>query len=142
MSLACRTIASRKRIALVAHDECKQRLRDWVGEHSKVLVKHSLYATCATARMIQDIGNLKVIPLLSGPLGGDQQLGAMVAEGRIDMLIFFWDPLAVHPHDDDIKALMRVATAWNIPTASNASTAEFLITSRLFRRSLVIRTPG
>lgn len=131
-----------QQIALVAHDNRKQDLMDWVGYNWEKLMAHQIVATGTTGRMIE--GALlskvssgsgqapKVLKLKSGPLGGDQQLGAMIAEGKIDLFIFLWDTMQAQPHDVDVKALLRLATLYNIPTATNRSTADFLISSPLF----------
>lgn len=125
-------LPSQKRIALVAHDGRKKDLLDWVKFNKTTLSKHFLFGTGTTGKIISEETDLPVQRLISGPLGGDQQIGAMIAEGKLDMLIFFWDPLEQQPHDPDVKALLRIAVLYNIPTASNRATADFIISSHLF----------
>jgi methylglyoxal synthase len=126
-------IKQKKKIALIAHDNKKADLLDWVKFNRGTLLKHELYATGTTGRIIEKELCSRVTILESGPLGGDQQIGARIAEGTIDFLIFFWDPLAPLPHDPDIKALLRVAVVWNIPVACNRASADFVISSPLMR---------
>jgi methylglyoxal synthase len=126
-----RTLNSRKNIALVAHDNKKPDIIDWAIYNKTALSKHRLFATGTTGKMIEEALDQSVTKLLSGPLGGDQQIGAKIAEGKIDVLIFFWDPMEAQPHDPDIKALLRVAATWNIPVACDRATADFIFTSPL-----------
>jgi len=120
------------RIALVAHDNCKGALLEWCAWNVKALRTHELYATGTTGTIIEHETRLRITRLLSGPKGGDQQVGAMIATGKIDALFFFWDPETPQPHDPDVKALLRLATLWNIPYACNVATADMVIASRLF----------
>ena len=131
----------KKKIALVAHDNMKRDLAEWVDWNWEVLLKHHLICTGTTGKMVaktlmdrrsNEHGRFDISVLKSGPLGGDQQLGALISEGEIDVLIFFWDPMMPQPHDVDVKALLRIATVYNVPTALNRSSADFLISSPFF----------
>lgn len=137
----------RKVLALVAHDNMKRDLAEWVDWNSRNLSKHHLVCTGTTGKMVEKtlldhkeehespaetVPDLRITLLKSGPLGGDQQLGSLIADGKINALIFFWDPMSAQPHDVDVKALLRLATLYNVPTAVNRSTADFLISSPLF----------
>lgn len=126
-----RKLPARKRIAMVAHDNKKKDLIDWAIFNKTVLSKHELLGTGTTGKMIEEKLDRPVLKLMSGPLGGDQQIGSMIAEGKIDMLVFFWDPMEAQPHDPDIKALLRLAVVWNVPFACDRATADFILTSPL-----------
>ena len=124
-------MARRKRIALIAHDNCKLDLLDWARYNVGTLSKHELFATGTTGALLTTELGLEVTRFLSGPLGGDQQVGAGVAEGRIDLVLFFWDPLEPQPHDVDVKALLRITVVYNVPVACNRATADFVLSSPL-----------
>jgi len=121
----------RKKIALVAHDNKKRDLLEWAKYNRDLLAGHEVYATGTTGKILEKELDIEIIKLQSGPLGGDQQVGAKIVEGAIDFLIFFWDALESQPHDPDVKALLRMAVVWNIPTACNRASADFMISSGL-----------
>ena len=135
------TMPARKRVALVAHDAQKANLLEWVKFNRGTLGEHELWATDTTGGLLEAATGLAIHKLYSGPLGGDQQVGAMIVEGKIDFLIFFWDPLEAQPHDPDVKALLRMASVWNVPTACDRATADFLISSPLMHKSYERRVP-
>lgn len=131
MAYPTTAMAQRKNVALVAHDNRKDDLLDWARFNRALLAQHHLYATGTTGSILERELDIEIHKLQSGPMGGDQQIGARVAEGQIDVLIFFWDPLESHAHDADVKALLRIATLWNIPVACNRATADFMVSSPL-----------
>lgn len=133
-------VPQRKRIGLVAHDNKKREMLEWAQFNLETLRQHELSATATTGRVLRELG-LTVRTFQSGPLGGDLELGAGIVRGEIDMLVFFWDPLEPLPHDPDIRALLRVAMVWNIPVASNWSTADFVISSPLMRHAYTRLVP-
>jgi methylglyoxal synthase len=137
-------MASRKRVALIAHDHCKGDLLAWAKYNRGTLDVHDLYATGTTGALLAMELGLQVTRFLSGPLGGDQQVGAGIVEGRIDFVIFFWDPLEPQPHDVDVKALLRIAVVHNVPIACNRATADFLLSSPLMHREYerIVTRPG
>jgi methylglyoxal synthase len=132
----------RKRIALIAHDNRKRDLLAWARYNRGTLGRHELHATGTTGTLLQEELGLDVHLFLSGPLGGDQQVGAGIAEGSVDFVIFFWDPLEPHPHDVDVKALLRIAVVYNVPIACNRSTADFILSSPLMEQSYERLIPG
>jgi methylglyoxal synthase len=135
------TLSARKRIGLVAHDHKKRDLLEWAVYNRRMLATHDLVATGTTGTLLEEELGVGVLKLQSGPLGGDLQIGALIADASIDLLIFFWDPLAAQPHDPDIKALLRIAMVWNIPVACNRATADFLISSPLMTSDYVRALP-
>ena len=130
-----------KRIALVAHDNKKKDLLEWATWNREILAHHVIYATGTTGNLLEKELDLEIHKLKSGPLGGDQQIGAKISEGEIDFLIFFWDPLEPQPHDPDVKALIRIAVVWNIPVACNRASADFMIASPLMSGEYQHLTP-
>jgi methylglyoxal synthase len=131
----------RKKIALVAHDNKKRDLLDWAKFNRDALASHELIATGTTGKLVEETLNLPVMRLKSGPLGGDQQLGALISDGRIDVLVFFWDPLEPMSHDPDVRALLRIAVVWNIPIACNRASADFIFSSDLITTTYRHRVP-
>ena len=127
-------LAESKRIALIAHDNKKRDLMEWARFNRAILANHHLVATGTTGCAVEDALGLPVARLQSGPLGSDQQIGARIAEGNVDLLIFFWDPLEPQPHDPDVKALLRLTVVWNIPVACNRASADFIISSPLMTK--------
>lgn len=135
-------IKKQKHIALIAHDNKKVPLINWIKENKEILLKHFLYGTGTTARMISEETTLPVKAFESGPLGGDQQIGASIVDGKIDFMIFFWDPLSSQPHDPDVKALLRIAVLYDIPVAMNVSTANFLLKSSFMDEDYIRESDG
>ena len=128
-------VSSKKRIALVAHDNKKAELVRWSLHHKDKLLEHELFATGTTGNLIEKELSTAVTKFISGPLGGDQQIGALISECKLDLLVFFWDPFEPMPHDPDVKALLRIAAVWNIPVACNHSSADYIFSSDLLGQS-------
>lgn len=141
MSQQTRIIKARKRIALVAHDNKKRELIEWAVYNKSTLVRHELMATGTTGKLLEDALDVPVKKFLSGPLGGDQQIGSLIAEGNLDILVFFWDPMEAQPHDTDVKALLRLGVTWNIPIACDRASADFILSSPLMLSEYEIRIP-
>lgn len=135
------TTPARKSIALVAHDTQKGNLLDWALYNRGLLREHNLFATGTTGALLETYLGVELTKLRSGPLGGDQQLGAKIVEGEIDFVVFFWDPLQAQPHDPDVKALLRMAVVWNIPIACNRASADHMISSPLMHTAYVRDIP-
>ena len=125
------SVEPRKKIGLVAHDNKKIDLIEWATFNRQILMRHDLVATGTTGALLEEALGVGILKLQSGPLGGDQQLGALIADGEIDFLVFFWDPLEPQPHDPDVKALLRIAVVWNIPMACNRASADLMVSSPL-----------
>ena len=140
-NMTTRIMERRKRIALVAHDNKKRELLEWAVFNKTTLAKHRLYATGTTGSLLEEKLDQSITKLQSGPLGGDLQIGAKIAEGKIDVLIFFWDPMEAQPHDSDVKALLRVAIAWNCIVANDRATADFILTSPLMMEEYIVNIP-
>lgn len=136
-----RILAPAKRIALVAHDYRKADLLDWAMGNKDILLQHDLYATGTTGKMLEEHLGCRITKFLSGPLGGDQQIGSLIAQGQLDMLIFFWDPMNAQPHDTDVKALLRLSVTWNILLACDRATADFLVSSPHMNNAYITRLP-
>src|ERR1700731_2239933 len=129
------------KIALVAHDDKKEDLLEWARYNKALLKQHELYATGTTGKLLEQELGIEIHKLQSGPLGGDQQIGAKISENELDLLIFFWDPLTQQPHDSDVKALLRIAVVWNIPVACNRASADFMISSPLMSEAYERQLP-
>jgi len=136
-----RLLPTNKKVAVVAHDHRKADLIRWCQKNYAILAKHTLFGTGTTALLVAQETNLAVTALLSGPMGGDQQIGSMIAQAELDALIFFWDPLNAVPHDPDVKALLRLAAVWNIPVATNESSADLMFTNPKFNEPVSILIP-
>jgi len=134
-------VTPRKRIALVAHDHKKADLLEWAQYNRDLLAHHELLATGTTGTLLEEALQIPVVKLQSGPLGGDQQVGARIAEGTVDLVIFFWDPLEPQPHDPDVRALLRIGVVWNIPVACNRASADYMISSPLLSSTYARQLP-
>lgn len=134
-----RKVGVRKNIALVAHDHKKDDIINWALENRHILKDHFLLATGTTGKLLEERLEFPVKKLLSGPLGGDQQIGSLIAEGKVDVLIFFWDPMQSQPHDPDVKALLRLGVVWNIPMACDTATADLIFSSPLIHEEYTVR---
>ncbi|AMX01676.1 methylglyoxal synthase [Microbulbifer thermotolerans] len=141
MEFISQPIPATKRVALVAHDNRKGALIEWCSRHRELLQRHRLVGTGTTGSKIEAATGLQVEKLLSGPMGGDQQLGARICQGEVDLLIFFWDPFEPMPHDPDVKALLRIAAVWNIPVACNGASADMMVQSVLMEREFEREVP-
>lgn len=141
MSELTEPITLPRKVALVAHDNQKPELLEWALYNARLLAQTQLVATGTTGQKLEEVLGVPVQKLLSGPLGGDQQLGALIAQKEIDLLVFFWDPLSAQPHDPDVRALLRLCQVWNLPVACNRATADYLISSPLFRADYTHSTP-
>lgn len=141
MEFIAQSLPATKRVALVAHDNRKMALIEWCDRHRELLQRHRLLATGTTGTRIEEATGLEVEKLFSGPMGGDQQLGARICQGEIDLLVFFWDPFEPMPHDPDVKALLRIAAVWNIPVACNSSSADMMVQSALMETSFDREVP-
>ncbi|WP_252179206.1 methylglyoxal synthase [Endozoicomonas sp. 4G] len=135
MKYKTHVVPVKKNIALVAHDKKKEELVEWALRHRDELANHQLYATGTTGGLLEKTLSLPIKKFISGPLGGDQQVGALISESKLDLLVFFWDPFESQPHDPDVKALLRIAAVWNIPVACNQSSAEFMFSSDMMGQS-------
>ncbi len=135
-------MALRKRIVLIAHDNRKRDLLEWARYNEGTLARHELFATGTTGALLTRELGLSVNRFLSGPVGGDQQVGAGIAEARLDFVIFFWDPMEPHPHDVDVKALLRIAVVYNVPIACNRASADFMLSSPLMEQEYERLVPG